>query len=165
MLPPLIKLILLFAFPLLSFSVLSLLCCVFVNVFNDSSNAIGRHTARPHYMDCKPDWSLISRSSPMSHSNEDHFKTLANNSLPSHMRSTFKYIHPAQIGQTNNYTKLRNFKKFHTDIQKTMQDANKDKQRGRHAIHKPEVQYLNGMQTGSRRSNRSSFQTSQRSFR
>lgn len=69
-------------------------------------------------------------------------------------------MHPAQIGQTNNYTKLRNFKKFHTDIHRTMMDSNKAKQNGRNAIHKPEVQYLNG----SRRSNRT-FNTSQRSFR
>ena len=45
-------------------------------------------------------------------------------------------MHPAQIGQTNNYTKLRNFKKFHTDIHRTMMDSNKAKQNGRNAIHK-----------------------------
>lgn len=92
----------------------------------------------------------------MAHADADRFKTLANSSLPTHMRPTFKYMHPAQIGQTNNYTKLRNFKKFHTDIHRTIQDQNKIKQTGRNAIHKPEVQYMNG----SRRSSRS-----QRSFR
>ena len=96
----------------------------------------------------------------MSHSDADRFKTLANNSLPSHMRPTFKYMHPAQIGLTNKYTKLRNFKKFHTDIQRQMQDAQKAKTGGRNAIHKPEVQMMNG----SRRSSRT-FNTSARSFR
>lgn len=110
----------------------------------------GRHTSRPEYMDTKPDWSLISRSSPMSHSEADRFKTLANNSLPSHMRPTFKYMHPSTIGQTNNYTKLRNFKKFHTDIQRTMQDAAKAKNSGRNALHKPEVQYLGGSRRSAR---------------
>ena len=87
----------------------------------------------------------------MAHKDADRFKTLANNSLPQHMRPTFKYMDPAHLGQTNNYTKLRNFKKFHTDIHRQMKDSMKAQTGGRNAVHKPEVQYLNG----SRRSSRS----------
>ena len=51
----------------------------------------------------------------------ERFKTVANSTLPAHMRPVFKHIHPAQLGETNNFTKLRNFKKFHTDIKKTLE--------------------------------------------
>ena len=100
---------------------------------NTKKVVVGRHTSRPGYMDCKPDWSLISSSSPMAHKDADRFKTLANNSLPQHMRPTFKYMDPAHLGQTNNYTKLRNFKKFHTDIHRQMKDSMKAQTGGRNA--------------------------------
>lgn len=90
----------------------------------------------------------------------ERFKTVANSSLPAHMRPTFKYMHPAQLGETNNFTKLRNFKKYHTDIKKTLENQAKERTGGRNAIHKPEFRYMNNSPRGSRRSNRT-FDTNQ----
>lgn len=116
---------------------------------------LGRHTSRPTYVDNKPSWSLVSRSSPMHPGDEsERFKTVANSTLPAHMRPVFKYIHPAQLGETNNFTKLRNFKKFHTDIKKTLEHRAKERTGGRNAIHKPEFQFMNNSLRSSRRSDR-----------
>ena len=84
----------------------------------------------------------------------ERFKTVANSTLPPHMRPTFKYIHPAQLGKTNNFTKLRNFKKFHTDIKKTLEHQTKELTGGRNAIHKPEFRLGNNSPRSSRRSDR-----------
>mgnify|MGYP006154432457 FL=1 len=84
----------------------------------------------------------------------ERFKTVANSTLPAHMRPVFKHIHPAQLGETNNFTKLRNFKKFHTDIKKTLEHRAKERTGGRNAIHKPEFQFMNNSLRSSRRSDR-----------
>lgn len=61
---------------------------------------------------------------------QDYFKTINREGLPHHMRSIYKYIHPDQLGHENKFVKMRNFKKFNTDIHRSVKD--RMKQRGPH---------------------------------
>eukprot|EP00949_MAST-11_sp_MAST-11-sp1_P001542 g1542.t1 len=91
-------------------------------IFDDINNKVtvvtGRHSARPSYVDDIPVWRQHDpRSSLHAHDHERH-QTMATAKLENGMKPVYKYFHPDSLGHENNYTKFRNYKKFHTDISK-----------------------------------------------
>ena len=91
-------------------------------IFDDINNKVtvvtGRHSARPSYVDDIPVWRQHDpRSSLHAHDYERH-QTMTTAKLENGMKPVYKYFHPDSLGHENNYTKFRNYKKFHTDISK-----------------------------------------------